>query len=92
MLFVSYEELQKHINHSCNIPSSALDAVMKYEFAFECDPAKAEYCKKYGCQNPCRHTCDPAGAKNFDLIYESETRTKYFENPKTEQEGTEDDD
>lgn len=87
MLFVSYEELQKHINHSCNIPSRALDAVMKYEFAFECDPAKADYCAKHGCQKPCRHTCNPDGAKNFDLIYESETRKKYFEIPEQKANG-----
>lgn len=81
MLFVSYEELQNHINHSCNIPSSALDKVMKYEFAFECDPEKADYCTKHDCQKTCRHTCNQDGAKNFDLIYESETRKKYFEIP-----------
>ena len=83
MLFVSYEELQKHINHNCNIPSSALDDVVKYEFAFSCDPENADYCKKRGCQDFCHHTLNPNAAKNFDLISDQPTRKKYFENQKS---------
>lgn len=83
MLFVSYEELQQHINHNCNIPSSALDDVVKYEFAFSCDPENADYCKKRGCQDFCHHTLNPDAAKNFDLISDQPTRKKYFENQKS---------
>ena len=83
MLFVSYEELQQHINHNCNIPSSALDDVVKYEFAFSCDPENADYCKKRGCQDFCHHTLNPEAAKNFDLISDQPTRKKYFENQKS---------
>ena len=83
MLFVSYEELQKHINHNCNIPSSALDDVVKYEFAFSCEPENADYCRKIGCQDFCHHTLNPEAAKNFDLISDQPTRKKYFENQKS---------
>lgn len=83
MLFVSYEELQQHINHNCNISSSALDDVVKYEFAFSCDPENADYCRKIGCQDFCHHTLNPEAAKNFDLISDQPTRKKYFENQKS---------
>jgi hypothetical protein len=83
MLFVSIDELEQHIGHNFNIHATVLNEIVKYEFAFSCDPENAEYCKKRGCQDFCHHTLDPKAAKNFDLISDQPTRKKYFEKEKS---------